>query len=477
MGPRRLRLHHRIVIPFALVALLTTSTAAYVVLAVTNRTLESRVEAQVLSTAAVVGQSDFALNPVILRSVKAFAGADVVTFTDLGAVLVSTTTASRAEAVIRPLLDRQLSWVAADLEPAVQRLDCAGTPCDVAYRRLAGRPATIVAVAADTTELMAATQAVTRAVLVASLVSLFVMVIVSQFVARRVTAPIDALVRFTRDVGGRESLYTSGDSRPSISRAPVGPDEVGRLGAAFNDMLDRLDRSREALVRSEKLALAGLLAARVAHDIRNPLSSIKMRTQLVQARLGPASATGEDRQLLDAVLRDIVQVESVIRDLLELARPGELSRRPASLNAVVRDALTQLAPHLKYRKISVDAQFADGLPEVALDANRFRQALLNLINNAADAMPTGGTLTVTTRLDQGSTVALDVCDDGIGVDPVILDHVFDPFVSTKRDGVGLGLVNAKAVVESHGGRIELAPRPPRGTRASVWLPAAEVTRG
>src|SRR5207253_11141053 len=127
----------------------------------------------------------------------------------------------------------------------------------------------------------------------------------------------------------------------------------GRLAAAFNDMIDRLDRSREALVRSEKLALAGLMAARVAHDIRNPLFSMKMQTQLLSAQLG---ASGEHRALVEAVLRDIQQLESVVRDLIELARPGELKPQPTSLNDVVTSVLQQLSPQLAHRKVSVESR-------------------------------------------------------------------------------------------------------------------------
>jgi signal transduction histidine kinase len=291
-------------------------------------------------------------------------------------------------------------------------------------------------------------------------VSVLVMVLVSQVVTRRVTAPLDALVAFARDVspGG------------STRRAAVGGDEVGRLAAAFNDMLDRLDRSRDALVRSEKLALAGLMAARVAHDVRNPLSSMKIQAQLLGSCLGDQV---QGRKLLDAVLRDILQLESVVRDLIELARPGELQRQPVSMDVVVDDVLQQLSAQLSYRKIAVDATTPGGLPLVDLDVGRFRQALLNLIGNAADAMPTGGTLTVSTTIGENSSaVVLDICDDGIGIDPSIRERLFDPFVSTKRDGVGLGLVNAKAVVESHGGTLELTARAPKGTRARIVLPAS-----
>jgi signal transduction histidine kinase len=221
--------------------------------------------------------------------------------------------------------------------------------------------------------------------------------------------------------------------------------------------------------------LAGLFAARVAHDVRNPLASIKLQTQLVRARL---QGTGDAQTLasLDAVSRDVLQVEAVVRDLLELARPGDLRLQPASLNSVVEEILQQLAPHLSYRDIAVHTDLSSAMPATVLDVDRFKQALLNIINNASDAMATGGTLSIATGTAPGQ-IRLDVCDDGPGVDPQVLPRVFDPFVSTKRDGVGLGLVNAKAVVEGHGGQITLAPLHPHGTRVTIQLPIRASDHG
>jgi len=174
--------------------------------------------------------------------------------------------------------------------------------------------------------------------------------------------------------------------------------------------------------------------------------------------------------LVSAVLHDISQVESVIRDLIELARPGELRLVPVDLNAVIRVTIRQLDARLSHRKVTPSLVLPDRLPLVMIDTERFTQALLNVIINAIDAMPEGGTLTVTTHAEAGSVI-VDVDDEGVGIDPALVDRVFDPFVSSKPEGVGLGLVNARAVVEGHGGRIQLSPRQPRGTRARIILPA------
>ncbi len=465
MPPRTLRLQHRIVIPFVAVAVLTTAAAAYVAVTVLSRTLASRVDEQIRSAAALVSQSDFAQSPQILGSVKRLVGADVVTFSTKGELIATTVDRGRAallSAVTSPDVVRATSGAAGT--PVLLPIMC-DTPCEVAVSRVSGRPDTLVAVVADTSQQQAATRSIARTILITAVLSVIAMILVSQIVVRRVTQPLSALVAFTRQA----------DPGAATSRAPSGADEVGQLGAAFNAMLDRLDQSQARLVQSEKLALAGLLAARVAHDIRNPLSGIKMQTQLLQSR---TRGDADNQEMTRAILADIQTVELVVRDLLELARPGALRLKPTALDDFVRDLLAQLGAQFRHRKITVTTDFAAGAPRIPLDADRFRQALLNVVMNAADAMPEGGTLHFATRLlPDRSTIELDVCDDGTGIDPSILPHVFDPFVSTKRDGVGLGLVNAKAVVDSHGGRIEIAARAPHGTRVTIALPIRDAAHG
>ena len=459
----RLRLHHRIVLPFAVVALVATAASAFLSLFEVSNAFEARIQSQILNTSEVISRGGFAFSPGILRSVKSITGADVVTFDADGSVLSSTIEPGRgdlSQAVTTAAAAREAR--AAD-RPLVSEIDC-DAPCFASYRQVAGRPGVLVAVVAETTEVTAAIRSVARTILLTSLASLVALVLVSQLVARRVTAPLDQLVRFAQ--------HTSAGSR-SPGRARAGDDEVGRLGQAFNEMMDRLDASQSALVRSEKLALAGLIAARVAHDIRNPLASMKIQAQLLESRVkgDPRSGT-----LVNAVLDDISQVESVIRDLIELARPGEIRRMPADMNAVLRTILRQLDARLLHRKVSVEAELSDRLPLVHIDRERLSQALLNVIVNAVDAMPNGGTLSVKTRAT-GDHVVVEIEDDGVGIDPAILDRVFDPFVSSKPGGVGLGLVNARAVIDSHGGRIALTPRQPQGTRAMMTLPLGPSNHG
>jgi signal transduction histidine kinase len=451
-----LRLQHRIVIPFIVIALVATTAAAYVTWSVTSSALQSRLQTQLRNSATVVGRSDLALNPLILRNLQQIVGAQIITFDEQGGIIATTTTTEHTA-----LVDAARRVIAArrplDAETSeVEATNC-GVPCLIAYRPVASRPGMVVVLIAETTELSITLQTVARVILFAAAFSVLVMVLVSQAVVRRVTAPLDKLIRFVSEL-----------SPATSKRAEAGPDEIGELAGAFNEMLDRVESSQTALVQAEKLATAGLIAARVAHDIRNPLSSIKMQSQLLKSRLNDDADASAS---LTAVLHDIAQMESVILDLLELARPGQLKLEPTAVDAVIRDALRQMAAQFKHRKITVDTQLQEGLPALRLDQHRFKQALLNVLLNASEAMPTGGTLTVAARSDGAEAVLVEICDDGIGVDPALIDRVFDPFVSSKRDGVGLGLVNARAVVEGHGGQIRLAPRTGGGTCVSIRLPA------
>ena len=450
-----LRLQHRIVIPFVIVVVIATTAAALAGLSIASRALENRVRSQLSSAVVVVARGDLSINPAIVQNVSALLGADVVTFGEGGRVVASTLDADRQTVV--SVVQRVISQGDPDV-PQVVGADC-GSPCFIAYRRVDGRPGHVVALIAETSELEAATRTVARAMLLAGLLSAFVMVFVGHSVVRRVTAPLDGLVRFARELSPGEVG----------KHAPVSDGEVGVLAGAFNDMLDRLEQSQAALVRSEKLALAGMFAARIAHDIRNPLSSIKLQTQLLQSSVPKGS---EDHAALTAILHDVNQVESVIQDLVELARPGDFALETASVNGVLKEALDQLSAQFTHRKIAVHTTLDEALPQVRLDQSRLRQAFLNLLVNASEAMPVGGGISVRSWAETGR-VHVEICDDGTGIDPAILEKVFDPFVSTKREGVGLGLVNAKAAIEGHGGEIRLVPRSPRGTCAHLTLPVSQ----
>lgn len=441
----RLRLHHQLALPFAAVAVVATILATFFAVNELRRWVDHRRQEDVAKAADLLRRADYATNPGLLRIAADLAGVEVVTFEAGGRVVASTFDAEVPE--------QMRSIVAADRGA---RLNDCGPGCAVRYADVRDTPGLEMVVVAGRGVVDPLTEAAVRSILMASLVGVVLLVGTSQLLARVLTSRIQRLVDFTNGV-------TPDETR----RADEGSDDIGRLGAAFNRMLDRLEEHRQARTRSEKLAVAGLMAARVAHDVRNPLSSIKMRTQLM---LSQAASGSDSADALRAVLRDIGQLEAVVSDVLETARPEAPSLQPERLPDLIRAAAAPFSAQLVHRRIGLSIDTEDSASAALLDRSRLHRALVNILTNASEASRAGGSIQVTTRMADGWHV-IEIADDGVGIDPALRDRMFEPFVSGKPDGIGLGLVNARAIVESHGGRISLSPRSPHGTLVTIELPA------
>ena len=218
--------------------------------------------------------------------------------------------------------------------------------------------------------------------------------------------------------------------------------------------------------RYEELAT---LAGGLAHEIKNPLSTIGLNLELLAEELEPENARAH--RLLAAVQRECGRLGEVLESFLRFARAGTPQTEPADLNAVVRDFLEFFRPTAEAAGVTPAAHFADDLPPVPLDAKLFRQVLMNLALNAVQAMPDGGRLEFDTR-GLGIAVELSVTDTGGGIDAETRAKMFDPFWSEKPGGSGLGLPTVRKIVEAHGGRLVCESGPGTGTRFGVTLPVA-----
>jgi signal transduction histidine kinase len=228
--------------------------------------------------------------------------------------------------------------------------------------------------------------------------------------------------------------------RPDESLAPTGG------GRELDDLVAALNRMLETLRRSERLAVLGNLAAGVAHEIKNPLSAMRMTVQMLREEKAP-----KDREPFDLLLREIERLDLAASELSAAARPGPPAREPVRLERAVGDVLDLLDRQLGHLGVKVERRFAP-VPDVPGDENRLKRAAMNLILNGAQAMPQGGTLTVTLApREEGARFA--VTDTGAGVPSELRGRIFEPFVTGKPDGVGLGLALTKRIVEDHGGRI------------------------
>lgn len=234
----------------------------------------------------------------------------------------------------------------------------------------------------------------------------------------------------------------------------------------------RLAESR--LVQAAKLAAVGEMAAGIAHELNNPLTSVTGFAELVMEDMPQDSPSRPD---LDLVIREARRARDVVRRLLDFARQSESARASASLNKVVEDVVA-LTRHLIHTNgVELDLQLQEDLPWVSMDENQMKQVLLNLVHNALQAMPDGGQLEIQTAERQKvgrDGVIVSVRDTGVGISPEDQTRIFEPFFTTRADhgGTGLGLSVTYGIVSDHGGEIELLSQPGVGSTFTVWLPKA-----
>ncbi len=249
-------------------------------------------------------------------------------------------------------------------------------------------------------------------------------------------------------------------------------DEIGELATAFAGMTAQLRESRDRLVQSEKLASIGEMAAAVAHGLRNPLASLRASAQLV-LRHPNSPAAGEQ---LRAIIEEVDRLDRRITHLLTFSRPAPFHPMPERVSALVQGVLPAFAERIRSQGVTLQVDVPDTLPEVQVDPMKLEQALVELLANALDAMPTGGTLSIRATPSHEAQpvpgVTVVVRDTGRGIPAEALASVGQPFFTTRQEGTGLGLATARRFVEQHGGRLDLESTPGAGTAIHVWLPVS-----
>jgi two-component system, NtrC family, sensor kinase len=229
-----------------------------------------------------------------------------------------------------------------------------------------------------------------------------------------------------------------------------------------------LKRTQAQLVQSTKLAAIGELAANIAHEINNPLTTVLGFASFIAERLKTDDPMREE---LGLIQEEASRARDIVRDLLQFSRQRDFSPEPVDLRVVLEQVVAMVRRQGALSAISVEERYAPELPTVEVDVSRIKQVFLNIINNAVYVMPGGGSLTITTSaLDRGVRVAFE--DTGPGIAPEHRDRIFDPFFTTKPEvsGTGLGLSVSLGIVQSHGGTIEVETEVGRGSTFSVTLP-------
>jgi len=319
---------------------------------------------------------------------------------------------------------------------------------------------------------------VRRQMLAIAFFSALVAAVASVLLVRSIVAPLHLLVTAVESVGQNDS-YPHVEIRRS--------DEIGYLGERFNAMVtslaekDRLltdmyrhEKERANLLEDEvrikeRLAALGEMSAGIAHEIRNPLGAITGFTELLDRQVTDPSAKESVRE----ILQEAGNLNRIVTQFLTFVREPQLKVEPADVAVVVTGAVESVMAEKGRTDIQLEMRLPDALPAVSVDADLLKQALVNLIQNGVEAMPSGGTLTVRVEARE-PWLLIAISDSGQGIAPDDRRRLFNPFFTTKKGGTGLGLAITHRLIQAHGGRIEVDSQPGQGSCFTVWLPMRGV---
>ncbi|MCA9664445.1 MAG: HAMP domain-containing protein [Myxococcales bacterium] len=282
--------------------------------------------------------------------------------------------------------------------------------------------------------------------------------------ARRTLQPLKTLVEGARRIA-------SGDYAGRVN--VQSHDELGELAGEFNAMARAVEERETKLIRSERMAAAGRLASHITHEVRNPLNSISLNTEMLEEEIVElvGDPESEPQNLCRAIRQEVDRLTDITEEYLRFARLPAPNLQEEDLSELLSSLVGFLTHELEAKGITIERDLSESLPAVLADENQLRMVFLNLVRNAGEAMADdGGILHVETHAD-GDSVVTVIADTGAGMDAETLAQIFEPFFSTKEHGTGLGLALTHQIIGEHNGTIAVDSEPGRGTRFTVSLPA------
>lgn len=399
------------------------------------RRVQQQIEAQMRDIARTIDRTNFPLNPPILQMTKNLSGADyLVIHPDQSRT--STLTTTRIELPHQETIREDAETLRLGPRITVEGREyfCSG----IQVRKGSSEEATLYILYPETLWRDAVWEAIRPSLLLGGLVGV-VSVALAYGLGQRLSRRVQELERRTR-------MIASGDFSPM----PLPPrnDEIRDLTRSVNEMAQRLAQFQETVKKSERLRLLGQVSAGLAHQLRNAATGARLAVQL-HAR----SCTEADTEALEVALRQLALMEANLKRFLDLGSSQELRREPCSLNALIGEAVALLRPQCRHSHIDLRWQPPEADCRMLADAGQLNHVLLNVIGNAVEAAGPGGGVEVRLQMHSGLSAIVEVRDSGPGPLPEMAERLFEPFVTGKKDGVGLGLAVARQVVEAHGGQI------------------------
>lgn len=456
---KKINIWIKIVIPYTLLLAVVTTVVSIITINIIYKRIDERIQGQMERAAEGISSMGFLLNDDFLKNAKIneIIGADVIVY-NYGRVFATSFPRNELQDIMSSVYLEEVEAFISNEAFFIRNVKYHNNPFKVVYCELkefdkSGK--TILALVVSTKDIEETKRQSAMTIVLVAISGVVLATGIGSLIAFSITAPVKALVKVTEKVA-------SGDL--SAEAEVKTHDEIGALAQSFNEMTKDLRISRDRLVQSERLAAVGQLAAGIAHEIRNPLTSMKMTIQLLKRK----QIDEPSKESLQVVLSEIDRLEIIVSGILDFARPMELTVKPTNIINVIDEVIRLMNPNLRHRKVEVIKDINQAVPEVMIDSNRMKQVFMNIIINSMQAMPNGGNLKIACDYDQND-VCVEISDTGIGMQKDVLDHAFDPFFSAKSGGTGLGLTNVKRIIELHNGKVEMESIENQGTKIKIYL--------
>ena len=311
---------------------------------------------------------------------------------------------------------------------------------------------------------------VNQNILLVAVLTILMTFIIATPVSRIITRPLKEL----NELSSTSQLVARGNLS---ARAPeTAGGEVGQLASSFNNMLDTLQATQDQLVHKENLASLGQLAAGVAHELNNPLSTVLLYAGILKRECAEDASHCDD---LETIVRETNRCKSIVAALLDFARQHHVEAQELNLNALIQTIIEIESKHDIYKQVNIRNDLAPGLPEIQADPAQLQAVFINLLSNAAEAIPEGGTITIKTKPGPAGMVTIEVEDNGEGITPENIPKIYAPFFTTKPigRGTGLGLAITYGIIKMHRGQINVQSQVGEGTTFTIQLPIRMPNQG
>ncbi len=457
---KRYSIQNKIVIPFTLLFVAVILVSTFVTIALFNRKYDEQNTKDTERWHEVIFQTNYYRE---IEKIKKAFGVEVTIFSVDNGVTTTTLKDVQSEQIAKAVkIHEARELMKSGRKLVMKDISFRGKPFKVVhYAQEYGRMYTMMR---PMSEIAAAKRQIKWMMILIAAVGILLVAFIAHMIAKNITAPVKYLVEITKKVAAGD-LEQEGKVMTH--------DEIGELTIAFNQMTRDVRKSRQELVEAERLAMAGKMAAAFAHDIRNPLSSIKMMVQLLRKRVQPGE---ENQKYIRAIIDEIDRLDVIVTSMKDFARPQKLNLQTGDVNAALLEVLGFMEANLSHHNITLVKKLSvlpvakgnESALQIQFDVDKLKSVFMNIVLNAMQAMPNGGSLEIVTKRHL-KAVKIEISDTGIGIPKENFPQLFEPFFTTKAEGTGLGLTNAKRILQQHGGTIEVESEENVGTKVIMTL--------